>query len=161
MVKLYEITEAIRTLQSDPDLPEDAIRDTIESLEGEFEDKAVAVVKVVTNVEGDIDAIDREIKRLQDRKQRMARFIDKFRDYLRTNMDQSGVTKIDHPLFSITLAKPVAQVEIVNEDLLPDDYVETVTVRKPDKRRILADLKAGKTIPGAGMIEGTRRLLIR
>ena len=58
----------VRDLALDPDVPEEAIRDTLEGLEGIFQDKAVSVVHVLTNGDSDIAALDAEIARLTDRK---------------------------------------------------------------------------------------------
>ena len=157
MTNLYELSRDMLALQNEPDIPEEAIRDTLEAMEGEFNDKAVAVIKTCSNVEGDIEAIDSEIKRLQKRKQVKQNFINRFRDYLRVNMEQSGITKIEHSLFTITLGKPTKTADVFDDSKLPDEYTRTVI--HPDKKAILADLKKGIPVPGAQLSEGKSRLL--
>ncbi len=71
MSKLYEITAKHKALQ-EIEVPEDgtmdeAIKDTFEMIEGDFNDKAVAMVKVTRNMDADVSSIDDEIKRLQAR----------------------------------------------------------------------------------------------
>jgi len=68
---LYEITEQHRelvALSESDDLPEGALADTFEALEGEFNAKAVSVVHVIANMGSDVDAVDAQIKRLTARK---------------------------------------------------------------------------------------------
>jgi uncharacterized protein YeeX (DUF496 family) len=163
VTSLYHLTKDFQSLQKlgEEDMPLEAIQDTLEAIGGEFEDKAVNVIKYSMGVEGDIKNIDDEIARLREIKTRKAKHVASLRDYLRDNMTVTGITKISCPLFSITLGKPTTKVDIVSEQDLPDEYVDLKTVITPNKRLILADLKAGKEIPGAGLIEGQARLLIK
>ena len=97
----------VRDLALDPDVPEEAIRDTLEGLEGIFQDKAVSVVHVLTNGDSDIAALDAEIARLTDRKKHIQNAQSRLKDYLRDNMEATGTTKITSPLFtSHTLMPP-------------------------------------------------------
>lgn len=47
-------------------------------------------------------------------------------------------------------------VQILDESLLPDDYIRTKTVREPDKIAIKDCLKAGGSIPGATLEESQK-----
>lgn len=44
-------------------------------------------------------------------------------------------------------------VEIVNEDLIPEEYCDYETKKKPVKARIKADLKAKHDVPGAVLVK--------
>lgn len=165
-MKLYEISQQYADVQKlidsdDTGSMAEAIAETMQLIEGDFQDKAVNVVLFTQNIESDIEAIDAEIKRLQEKKKSIQNKADGMRDYLRMNMAATGINKISCPLFSITLSAPAQQVEITDESLLPDDYVAVKTVISPDKRKILADLKAGVNIPGAMLVDGTQRLTIK
>ena len=69
MDKLYEISgryqAALDSLTDNPDIPEDAIRDTLEGLEGEFEEKAIAVAAAIKNLAAESAAIDKAIHDIQ------------------------------------------------------------------------------------------------
>lgn len=161
-MKLYELTGKYLELQKaadDPDMPEEALRDTLEALEGDIEVKATNLLQVTRGIEGDIAAIDAEIQRLQAIKKARQNRIDSLRSYLKYNMQASGISKISCPLFTITLAKgrPMAVVDDV--DKLPDD-MKKVTVA-PDKSAILAALKEGREVPGAHLAETDESLRIR
>lgn len=163
-MKLYEISQQFAELEK---LAEDdasmieAVSDTMELIAADFEEKAQAVVLVAKNMEADITAIDAELKRLTDKKKAIINRTDWLRNYLRNNMESTGISVIECPLFKITLSKPTRQVSVDDESALPDDYVNVKTVLSPDKRKILADLKAGIEIQGASLVDGTSRLTIK
>jgi hypothetical protein len=165
-MKLYEISEQYADIQKlvesdDSESMREAIADTMQMVESEFQDKAVAVVSMTMNMEGDIEAINSQIERLQARKKVIQNKIDSFRDYLKMNMESTGISKITCPIFSITLSKPSKVVSITDESLLPDEYVSVKTSVSPDKVKIAAAIKAGIEVEGAQLVDGTSRLTIR
>ena len=164
-MRLYEIAEQYKSIQEMADSDDEnmmvAIADTMEGIEAEFQEKAQAIVATAFNVESDIDAIDAQIKRLQEKKKTIQSKSEWLRDYLKRNMETTGINKITCPLFSITLSAPGKQVEVTDQALLPDDYVKVKTVVSPDKVAIAKALKDGADIPGALLVDGARRLTIR
>lgn len=160
MTKLYDIAkDYIGFLESD--LEPEQLTECLDSIEEAFEEKGGNIVAVVTTLQTDVDAIDSQVKRLQERKKMIVNNQNRMREYLRYNMEVSGITKINHPLFSITLGKPVVTCEVTDQSLLPDDYVTVKTEIEPDKRKILKDLKEGVEVEGAVLSEGKSRLLIK
>ena len=149
----------INELANDPDIAPEMLADTIEGLEGMFEEKAIRVVHVVANNDSDIGEIDAEIKRLQARKKTMVNAKDRLKEYLRFNMEASGITKINSPLFNITLAKGRDSVRIDDESLLPDDYIKMAIV--PDKTLIGKAIKDGYDVPGASLSTGSSSIRIK
>ncbi len=157
-MKLYELTAQYRGLAELSDIPEDALRDTLEGLEGEIQIKAENLLMVVSNMGADTTAIDTEIKRLQARKKAITNRQQSLRDYLRHNMAESGISKIKCPLFTITLGKGRPMVVIEDESKLPNQYVATTIA--PMKAKILNALKSGTKIPGAVLGESAESLRI-
>lgn len=150
-MKLYEITEQYRellALADDQDMAQ-AVSDTLEAVADDFNKKAEMVSNVVLNFQSDIASIDSEIKRLQQRKTQIKNKEDSLKEYLRMNMERTGISKISCPLFSITCAKGREVAVVDQTDELPDDYVSVKTSIEPDKKKIKDDLKAGVDIPGA------------
>lgn len=139
----------VRDLAMDPDIPPEALRDTLDGIEGMFNEKAVRVVDVINNSDSDVAAIDAEIARLQARKKVIQNAQSSLKEYLRDNMEATGINKIECPFFVITLAKGRDIAVVDNEDALPDDYVRVMTTVAPDKVAILKALKEGEDIPGA------------
>ena len=146
--KLYEITNDIQMLE-DLDIPEDQIADTLDGAKGEFKLKAERVGKFMANLDADIEAIQHEVKRLNNRISAMRNRKESIREYLRQNMAATGITRISCPLFTITLSEGRNMAVIENEAELPEDYIRVKAVRSVDKKMVLEDLKAGEEIPGA------------
>jgi hypothetical protein len=152
MTSLYKLTEQqleLREMAGNSDMPAEAFADTFDALEGQFNDKAISVIHVVQNMNSDVEALDAEIKRLGDRKKTIKNKQDSIREYLRSNMEVNKITKIECPLFTITLAKGRDVCVIDNEELIPDDLITVTTSIKPDKAAILRVLKAGDEVEGA------------
>ena len=163
MTTLYELTGqflAVSEMADDPKMV-DAVADTLDGIEGEIQDKAQAIVQVQANMHGDMDAIDCEIKRLQARKQIISNRVQRLKDYLLINMVSTGISKIECPLFSITLPKARPMVDVVEESLIPEKYIKTTVSTVPVKAEILKALKAGEDVPGCRLGESKRSIKIK
>ena len=165
MTALYEITGQFKELAAlaegaDEDLAV-AVRDTLEAIEAEFNEKALAVSHVILNFDADIAALDLEIGRLTERKRLISNRQKQIKDYLRENMEASGISKISCPLFTITCAKGRESVVVDNEDGIPDDLMSVKTEVRPDKIAIAARLKAGEEIPGCRLERGQSSIRIK
>lgn len=164
-MKLYEITAQHRELEhlaeNDDGTLAEALADTFEAITGDFNDKAISLIHVVRNIDSDTDAVDAEIKRLQDRKKAMTNTQNSMREYLRYNMEASGISKIDCPLFSITLGKGRDVVDVIDEALIPESYMATKTTTAPVKADILRALKSGESVPGTTMVKSKSSLRIK
>lgn len=161
-MKLYEITEdfeRLREMALDPDVDPEAIRDTMEAIEADFEDKADGYAKVIRMLETDEAGLDAEIKRLQARKSAVSGNKGRIKDALEKAMRQTGKTKFKTLLFSFGIQKNPPSVAILKEDSIPIDYL-VVPDPQPDKKRILEELKAGATFDWAELKQ-TEALRIR
>lgn len=153
MSHLYELTEQFKELaalaeNADEDLAV-AVHDTMEAIAGEFQDKGKAIAMISLNMDGDIDAIQAQIERLTERKRVIVNRKESLKEYLRLNMEASDISKITHPLFTITLGKGKPIVVIDEESAIPDEFMNTKVTTTPMKAEIAKAIKDGKTIPGA------------
>ncbi|WP_144933982.1 siphovirus Gp157 family protein [Pseudomonas alabamensis] len=165
MSSLYELTGQFKELAvlmdgADEDLAI-AVRDTLGAIEAEFNDKALAVSRVILNMDGDVEAVDAEIARLEERKRLLPNRKNQIIEYLRENMEAAQITKISCPLFTITLAKGRNSVVVDDEKLLPDDLVSVKVTTTPNKKAIADQLKAGKEIKGARLERGKSSVHIK
>lgn len=64
MTKLYELTGNMKELEN-LDLDSETMSDTLEAIQGEFKDKAIAILSFTENMNSDIDALSNEIKLLE------------------------------------------------------------------------------------------------
>lgn len=164
-MRLHEIAKEYREVaalaDSDDEGMAQAVIDTLEAVGGAFEEKAQTLVRITLNRQADIDALDNEIKRLQARKQTILNAEASFKEYLRTNMEATGISKISCPLFTITLAKGREVAVIDDADQLPDELMRVKTDIAPDKLAIAAKLKAGEEVPGARLERGQSSVRIK
>ena len=151
---LYEITGSLKGLEKlaeEGELDSQTIDDTFDAIEGEFNEKALALVTVSNRFNDDMEILDKEIKRLTARKNAMKNKKDSMIEYLRYNMEESGITKIECPVMTITLAKGRDVVVVDDPEAVDEDYVEIEMVTKVDKRGLL---KALKELPEGETMEG-------
>lgn len=159
-MKLYEITDQLNELLSLDDIPEEQIKDTLDLIKEDFDEKAEKVAAFIKEIESDSDALKSEIDRLAGRKKSIDNKISHLKDYLRYNMIATGTTKIKGSLFTVTLGKPVDVLEVtVSSDLLPDSVCRVV--RSADNALIKQLLKNGEKIKGCVLAEGKPRLTIK
>lgn len=160
MSTLYELTnDYTALLEMAEDADEQALRDTLEGIEGEIEDKADGYAKVLRELEKDSAGLDAEIKRLQAKKTAIANATNRIRTNLQDAMIATGKTKFKTSLFSFGIQKNPPFVVIDDDQIIPIDYL-VVQDPKPDKKRMLAELKAGKELPFA-RLKQTESLRIR
>jgi len=152
---LYQLrTEYVElmTKLADMDLDAQTIADTIEStgVVESFNDKAANVVMVARQFDAHCDAIDSEIKRLQALKSSRKNTADKLRDYLLNNMMAAQIESIEHPLMTIKIRNNPEAVEVTEESLIPQEYMDwpAMPPPKPNKSLIKTTLKSGVEIPG-------------
>lgn len=115
------------------------VKDTLESVEYDLEEKADNYAKIVRNFESQIETLKAEERRLKDRRQVCENAIKRLKDDLQAAMMQTGKRKIKTDLFSFTVAKnggalPVI-VDVETEDL-PDECV--IITEKPDLKALAA-----------------------
>jgi hypothetical protein len=165
MTALYTITEQFKELSAlaetaDEDLAV-ALRDTMEAIEGEFQEKGKAIAMITLNIDGDLEAIQSQIDRLTERKRIITNRKESLKEYLRTNMDAAGITKITHPLFTITCGKGKPIVVIDDEKAIPDEFVNVKVTSAPDKAAISKAIKDGQEVPGAHIEIGKSSISIK
>lgn len=152
MTQLYKLTEQYRELAALSEGADEglavAVRDTMQAIGGEFEDKGKALATVVLNMDSDVDALDAEIKRLTERKKAIQNRQESMKEYLRENMEAAGIKKISCSLFSISCVDGRQIAVIDDEARIPDDYMRVKTECAPDKAAIAAALKDGIDVPG-------------
>ena len=161
MTALHVLTGEYLDLANNEDIPPDAIADTLEAIAGSIHDKAQSLADWSLDMDGNMLKIDTAIDRLVDRKKAIQKRKDSLIEYLRTNMEASGIKKITCPLFTITHVDAPDIVEITDEAALPDDYVSVKVTSSPDKLLIKKALKDGYEVKGARLGKGKTSIRIK
>ena len=145
MTQLYALTRKLAELQAKADTDDEGLKEALQyamgEIRGEFSDRAESVFMQSRNNQGDINAIDIEVGRLNELKRIRKNTVGKLDEYLRNNMEAADIKTIRRPLFTITLALAPEKVIVDKEDDIPDDFIDTKTVFSPDKRAIAAKVK--------------------
>lgn len=158
---LYELTDQFKSLEllaSSDDLPPEVIRDTIEGVEGQWKDKAVAVAAYILDAEAKADSIKAAAKAMQERATRLENRAASLRQYLMFNMLATGTSKVDHDLMTLKIVNNPQTVVVDDPALVPPELMEQKPAPPPtpDKRRIGWQFKAGIDVPGCHVEQGQR-----
>ena len=130
MSSLYQITEnydAVLNMLYDEEIDEQTILDTLESIEGEFEDKADGYAKLYKSLKYDAEIIKAEIERLRARLTTFESRSQALKDTLEANMKQIGKTKFKTTLFSFNIQKngglQPLRLDVLDVNKIPKNYL--------------------------------------
>ena len=163
MSNLYELTadwEQVFSMLEDPEIPEDAVWDSIEGIEAVMDIKAESMAKILKTMDGEVAAIDAEIKRLQERKATKKNRQAWLKSALENMMRSTGRLKFKTPLFSFGIQKNGGKLPVVFTpgcDVPP----EWLKPGDPDTDRIRKHLEAGHDLGFAVLGERGESLRIR
>lgn len=159
---LYELTNEylnlLRAAESE-DLDPDAVRDTLESLSGDIEDKAEGYICVIKELEAEADKFDAEIKRMFVHSTRIHNNIKRMKETLMASMIATGKPKLQTDHFRISVAGNGGVQPIKFTADVPDDY--KVAVLSPDNKKIREELEAGVVLDFAHLEERGKHLNIK
>ena len=144
---------------SDLDLPEEVVRDTIEGLQGDMQEKCTNVAAFIRNTESLAEQIKQAEQAMAARRKALESRADRIRQYLLDNMQRTGITKIESPYFKIAIAKNPPSVVVDDEDTLKfahPEFVKVVTTESLDKAAIKEAIKAGQIVEGAHLVQAER-----
>ncbi|MEB7457772.1 siphovirus Gp157 family protein [Staphylococcus aureus] len=159
MANLYELSEAFKELSNQDELDPTLLKDTLDSIQAEMNVKVDNIVNWRRETLGDIDVIDKEIKRLQNLKKQKQNLTDRLRDYLKEMLETQEADSYRTATNHIYKRKNGASKNIIDEKLIPNDYWLS-QAPKLNSKQLIDDLKAGKDIPGAEL-KVTESLVIK
>jgi hypothetical protein len=147
-------------LESD-EIAAESMRDTIEALEGELEEKLIACAHVVLNLESAAVAIEDAAAKQQARAARLKKRAESLRAYMLFHAQCVGMKPIEHTDFVLKLVNNTPSVIIDDAKQIPSEFMRTPEpepppVPVPDKPKIAAALKADIEVPGARLLRGQR-----
>lgn len=144
-MNLYELTSDFLQLQAlieDPDVDPEAIHDTMEAIECEFEVKAENYAKVIRNLEGNLTAIKAEVERLNNKKNLIESGIQRLKANLHQAMVATNKRKFKTDLFSFSIQRNGGADPVIVDvpiDKLPDDLV--IITEAPNRKAIAEYIK--------------------
>ena len=163
--KLYEITDyfisIMDKLEAGELTPED-IEDVQEEITNALAKKSNNIIGYYQDRKALIEAIDAQIKRLQEYKKAETNKLDRYKEYIKDNMEAMGIDKIETGAGKLQIAKSPISVDIIDENLIPDEYKVIIAETKVDKKKIADNFKAtGEIIPGVRINYNNTNLRIK
>ena len=150
-MRLYDLTGALLEIQTmlEEGVPEEQLTDTISEITASFNDKAVGVISIIKNMDGFINNLKAEEERLRSKRASTEKKIVFLKSYLIENMVSSGLKKAGNDILSARVIAGKPMLNLVNEDLIPDDFRTITVVSAIDKKGLLDKLKEGEFVEGA------------
>lgn len=157
---LYAMTDeylAILDRLEEPETDAQALEEYLDALAGQITHKAEAIAGLVKQCEGMAAMRKGEADRMRDLAAADQRHADRLRDYLLRHMQALGSERIDTARFRLSLRQNPPAVHVLEELLVPAEYIRTVTTTSVDKRAVLDAYKAtGELINGIEITRSTR-----
>ena len=150
MSSLYELKENYKQIEEmlyEEEIDEKLILDTLESIEGEIEDKADNYAKIIKELEAKRDARKNEAKRLNDSAITFDNRIKSLKQNLFNTMKETGKTKFTTNLFAFNIVKNGGKQAIEIDGEVPEQYTKTIIENDTDKIR--QALENGENLPFA------------
>lgn len=147
-LKLYQITNGFMEVNNiDNDLTEEEKSEINKELCEALQTKSTNIIGYYKNENALLDGIKAEIERLRNYKAIVEGRIDRYKEYVKSNMQILGINKIETELGTISIAKSPVKIEIIDEDKVPDEFKTIVQEVKVDKKSILNNFKETGEIP--------------
>mgnify|MGYP005814964695 CR=1 FL=1 len=162
MSNLYELTnnyEIVSNMLYDENIDEQMILDTLESIDGEIEDKADNYAKIIKEMEAKRDTRKAEAKRLTDSASVFDNRIKYLKQNLFNSMKTTGKTNFTTDLFTFKIQKNGGQRALTIDGDVPAEYTKTIVENDTDKIR--QALKEGKELDFAHLEPQTESLRIK
>lgn len=159
-MSLYNITNNFVDLMdkvSEGELTEEEYNELGQELAIQLQQKGSNIIGYTKNIELTINAMKEEEKRISENRKSLENKLERFKQYVKENMERLGITKMDTELGTLSIQNsPKATVEITDENKIPDKYKNIVQEIRIDKIAIAKDVKeTGNAIPGTNVIINT------
>lgn len=156
-----EYLQAVAQL-ADLDLPPEVVANILEGLSGDLEVKATNVAMFVRNLESMAEQIKAAEGEMAKRRKAIETRAEHVRDYLLSNMQRTGITKIECPYFKLAVRDNPPSVVIDDQSAIPAKFMRhpEPPPPAPDKTAIKDALKSGEEVAGAHL-ERKQRLEIK
>ena len=157
---LYDLTNDFKTvleMAQDPEIDEQAIKDTLEMIGGDIELKADGYAKVIGELSANVDTLTAEINRLTARKSAIVKKVATMKEMLTYAMQTTGKTKFKTDFFSFNVQKNPPSLVVDDATKIPSEYLIQQDP-KIDKKSIMELIKGGAEIDYAHLeqTEGVR-----
>ena len=164
-LSLYKITDRFVEIMDkvqEGEITEEQYNELGQELAIALQNKSIGIIGYIQNKEALIDAVDTQIKRLQELKKAESNSIDKFKQYVKENMEKLGIQKLETEIGKMSITKNPISIEIQNENEIPAKFKQEVVTTKIDKTAIKNYFKeTGEIVPGTRIIRDKTSLRVK
>lgn len=164
MATLYELSDAIRQVIDrgfalNEETGEITFDETnLDELRLMFHDKAEACALYVKDQRALAKAIRDEERSLAERRRSAERRADRVERYLLAHIDELPDRRLETPRVALSTRRSTA-VEVVNDGMVPDEYMTCKITKTVNRDAIRKALKAGESVPGCQLDERTHVII--
>lgn len=134
-MKLYELTEAYETI-SNLELSEEELSIHLQNISDEIDTKAENIVKVLKDMDGDIEKLKTAEKELKAKKTALENRKQNLRNYLQSQMELVDKKKIKTDLFTISIQNTQKELNILDETKIPNEFFKVErTLKKAEFKK--------------------------
>ncbi len=139
-MNLYEISNEYQQVLNDiceiEGITQEVINDTLSPISTDFKIKAINLTSYFKNLEVDCVAMKEAEKSIGERRKRIENKVEYLKTYLKNEMINTGINKIECPYFNITLSKSKPSVEVIDQESIPEEFIRTTIKKEADKNAI-------------------------
>jgi len=159
MESLYELTGDYKRLEElEEELDPQTFKDTMDSITGAIEEKAIGYANVIKQFQADAKMLGGEEQRLAERRHAIETKIGLMQESLFEAMEIAGTPKIKSPKFTVWIQNNPVSVNVTNEKAVPKEFY-IPQPPKLDKKQLREELRHGD-IPGVELVQ-TRGIRIK
>ena len=149
---LYDIRCKFVELMNNEELTEEQVQELSTELSMELKNKSSNIIAYIVDSESLLERIKAEEKRLTDMRKKGEAKLEKFKEYVKNNMEVLELQKIQTELGTLSIGKNPISVEITQEDEVPTEFKQEVVTTKIDKKAIAQHFKDTGEIPSGCVI---------
>lgn len=156
---LYDIRCKFTELMNNDELTEDQVDEIGKELAGELQKKSSNIIAYIIDTESMLERIKAEEERLKNMRKLGEEKIEKFKGYVKANMEALELQKVQTELGTLSIVKNPISVDVVSEEELPSEFKKEVVTVKVDKKAIADYFKSTGNTPNGCIIYTDRTSL--
>jgi len=161
-MNLYEITSKFVELNNNDELTQEEYEEMGKELALELKNKSSNIIGYIQNNDLMIEGLKKEEERLKGIRKALETKQERFKSYVKQNMERLELNKIDTELGTISIRKNPISVEIIDETKIPNEFKKIKQEIVIDKKAIADNFKAnGEIVEGVNIITDKTSLNIK
>lgn len=163
-MSLYEINQNYAELFDkfeDGEVTPEELQEAGNMLAIELQNKSRNIIGYEKSIELAISTYKDEEKRLAERRKVLENKLNRYKEYVKKNMEQMGLQKIETPLGVLSICKVRSSIEIIDESMIPSEYKTQTIVESVDKNAIKEAIQNGINVQGVKLVDDKTSLKIK